>query len=116
MAAPEQLGDVGKRLVDTMIGSTNLPQARPPRRGGRGDRLPRLRRRLVRDGPVARGERRPCQNLNVPEHVRIREVGPRDGFQNEPEVIPTDDKVRLVELLARTGVSGSRSRASCAPT
>jgi hydroxymethylglutaryl-CoA lyase len=40
----------------------------------------------------------------VPEHVRIREVGPRDGFQNEPEVIETDDKVRLVELLARTGV------------
>jgi hydroxymethylglutaryl-CoA lyase len=40
----------------------------------------------------------------VPEHVRIREVGPRDGFQNEPEVIATDDKVRLVEMLARTGV------------
>jgi hydroxymethylglutaryl-CoA lyase len=40
----------------------------------------------------------------VPEHVRIREVGPRDGFQNEPDVIATDDKVRLVELLARTGV------------
>ena len=40
----------------------------------------------------------------MPEHVRIREVGPRDGFQNEPEVIPTNDKVRLVELLARTGV------------
>jgi hydroxymethylglutaryl-CoA lyase len=36
--------------------------------------------------------------------VSIREVGPRDGFQNEPEVIATDDKVRLVELLARTGV------------
>ncbi|MEA2365642.1 MAG: hydroxymethylglutaryl-CoA lyase, partial [Thermoleophilaceae bacterium] len=32
-------------------------------------------------------------------------MGPRDGFQNEPEVIETDDKVRLVELLARTGVS-----------
>ena len=26
--------------------------------------------------------------------ARIREVGPRDGFQNEPEVIPTEDKVR----------------------
>jgi hydroxymethylglutaryl-CoA lyase len=38
------------------------------------------------------------------EHVNVREVGPRDGFQNEPEVIPTDDKVRLVEMLARTGV------------
>jgi hydroxymethylglutaryl-CoA lyase len=31
-------------------------------------------------------------------------VGPRDGFQNEPEVIGTTDKVRLVDLLARTGV------------
>jgi hydroxymethylglutaryl-CoA lyase len=40
----------------------------------------------------------------VSETVRIREVGPRDGFQNEPEVIPTGDKVRLVEKLARTGV------------
>ena len=36
--------------------------------------------------------------------MRIREVGPRDGFQNEPEVIPTADKVRLIEMLARTGV------------
>ena len=36
--------------------------------------------------------------------MRIREVGPRDGFQNEPEVISTADKVRLVEMLARTGV------------
>src|SRR5881227_3059699 len=38
------------------------------------------------------------------EQVSVREVGPRDGFQNEPEVIATDDKVRLVEMLARTGV------------
>ena len=38
------------------------------------------------------------------ERVAIREVGPRDGFQNEPEVISTDDKVRLVEMLARTGL------------
>ena len=36
--------------------------------------------------------------------VSIREVGPRDGFQNEPETIATDDKVRLVEMLARTGL------------
>ena len=35
MAAPEQLGDVGKRLVDTMIGSHEPAQARPPGRGGR---------------------------------------------------------------------------------
>jgi hydroxymethylglutaryl-CoA lyase len=36
--------------------------------------------------------------------VAIREVGPRDGFQNEPEVIATDDKVRLIELLAAAGL------------
>jgi hydroxymethylglutaryl-CoA lyase len=40
----------------------------------------------------------------MPSRVRIREVGPRDGFQNEPEVIATDDKVRLVEMLAATGL------------
>jgi hydroxymethylglutaryl-CoA lyase len=39
-----------------------------------------------------------------PDAVRIREVGPRDGFQNEPEVIATEDKVRLINELARTGV------------
>src|SRR3712207_4312559 len=38
------------------------------------------------------------------EQVKIREVGPRDGFQNEPEVIATDDKVRLIDGLARTGL------------
>jgi hydroxymethylglutaryl-CoA lyase len=36
--------------------------------------------------------------------VRIREVGPRDGFQNEPEIIATEDKVRLIDQLARTGL------------
>jgi hydroxymethylglutaryl-CoA lyase len=40
----------------------------------------------------------------IPKAVHIREVGPRDGFQNEPETIATADKVRLVEMLARTGV------------
>jgi hydroxymethylglutaryl-CoA lyase len=40
----------------------------------------------------------------TPERVRIREVGPRDGFQNEPEVVPTDEKVRLIDELARTGL------------
>jgi hydroxymethylglutaryl-CoA lyase len=40
----------------------------------------------------------------LPRSVRIREVGPRDGFQNEPEVIPTAEKVRLIDMLARTGL------------
>jgi hydroxymethylglutaryl-CoA lyase len=41
---------------------------------------------------------------DLPETVRIREVGPRDGFQNEPEVIPTERKVELIDALARTGL------------
>jgi hydroxymethylglutaryl-CoA lyase len=42
--------------------------------------------------------------MGVGDAVKIREVGPRDGFQNEPEVIPTDQKVELIDALARTGL------------
>ena len=41
---------------------------------------------------------------DFPRRARIREVGPRDGFQNEPEVIPTAEKVRLIGMLASTGL------------
>jgi hydroxymethylglutaryl-CoA lyase len=40
----------------------------------------------------------------LPSTVRIREVGPRDGFQNEPETIPTAEKVRLIDLLSASGL------------
>jgi len=41
---------------------------------------------------------------DLPASVRVREVGPRDGFQNEPEVISTAEKVGLIDGLARTGL------------
>ncbi len=44
------------------------------------------------------------QSQTYPESVLVREVGPRDGFQNEPEIVSTDDKVRLIDALARTGL------------
>ena len=37
-------------------------------------------------------------------HVRITDVSPRDGLQNESGVIATADKVRLIELLCASGV------------
>jgi hydroxymethylglutaryl-CoA lyase len=40
----------------------------------------------------------------LPQAVSIREVGPRDGFQNEPEVIATERKIELIDALARTGL------------
>jgi hydroxymethylglutaryl-CoA lyase len=42
--------------------------------------------------------------MAIPEQVRIREVGPRDGFQNEPDVIATEQKVRLVDMLSASGL------------
>ena len=39
----------------------------------------------------------------------IREVGPRDGFQNEPEVISTADKIRLIDMLGRDRAQAPRS-------
>lgn len=41
---------------------------------------------------------------DLPDRVSLREVGPRDGLQNEPPVA-TDDKVTLINRLSRTGVS-----------
>lgn len=37
--------------------------------------------------------------------IRITEVGPRDGLQNEPGIVSTEDKVAFVNALARTGVA-----------
>jgi hydroxymethylglutaryl-CoA lyase len=42
---------------------------------------------------------------HYPEHATIYEVGPRDGLQNEPGIVPTDVKVRFVEKLADAGLT-----------
>ena len=42
--------------------------------------------------------------MTLPKHVRLVEVGPRDGLQNEKQPISTADKVRLVDDLSAAGV------------
>ncbi|HEV8192802.1 MAG TPA: hydroxymethylglutaryl-CoA lyase [Ktedonobacterales bacterium] len=42
-------------------------------------------------------------SVGLPERVTVVEVGPRDGLQNESEVIATDDKVRFIDLLSAAG-------------
>ncbi|RPJ83321.1 MAG: hydroxymethylglutaryl-CoA lyase, partial [Acidobacteria bacterium] len=42
--------------------------------------------------------------MTFPKHVRIVEVGPRDGLQNEAAAVPTVDKAAFVELLASAGL------------
>jgi hydroxymethylglutaryl-CoA lyase len=41
---------------------------------------------------------------SLPRVALIREVGPRDGFQNEPETVPTERKIELIDALVRTGL------------
>lgn len=42
--------------------------------------------------------------MSFPAKVKIVEVGPRDGLQNEKQVVPTDIKVELIERLAAAGL------------
>lgn len=41
----------------------------------------------------------------LPSNVYLKEVGPRDGLQNEQHWISTDDKVAWINMLSKTGVS-----------
>ena len=41
----------------------------------------------------------------LPKRVRVYEVGPRDGLQNEATLVDTATKVRFINLLSATGVS-----------
>lgn len=51
----------------------------------------------------------------LPPRVTIVEVGPRDGLQNEPGVIPTATKVRFVELLADAGLRSIEATSFVSP-
>ena len=42
--------------------------------------------------------------MDFPSQVTIVEVGPRDGFQNEKQFIPTDKKIEIINALSRTGL------------
>ena len=44
--------------------------------------------------------------------MKIVEVGPRDGLQNEKTLVPIDVKVKLIERLAEAGLA-DRARAKC---
>ena len=42
--------------------------------------------------------------MSLPSKVKIVEVGPRDGLQNEKQVVPTEIKIELINRLAEAGV------------
>ncbi|XP_026116891.1 hydroxymethylglutaryl-CoA lyase, mitochondrial-like [Carassius auratus] len=44
------------------------------------------------------------KSLSFPERVKIVEVGPRDGLQNEKTIVPTEVKIRLIDMLSEAGL------------
>ncbi|KAH7399160.1 hypothetical protein DE146DRAFT_613324 [Phaeosphaeria sp. MPI-PUGE-AT-0046c] len=68
--------------------------------------------RLTRLRSARLAARHPCQRRTFAataasraEHVRLIEVGPRDGLQNEKQAIPVATKIELVERLVKAGLS-----------
>ncbi len=42
--------------------------------------------------------------MSLPKYVKLVEVGPRDGLQNEKQIIPTEIKLQLIDLLLQAGI------------
>ncbi|MFJ1259413.1 hydroxymethylglutaryl-CoA lyase [Cupriavidus sp. CuC1] len=51
----------------------------------------------------------------LPARVRLVEVGPRDGLQNEPQYVPANVKVELVNRLSRAGFANIESASFVSP-
>ena len=51
----------------------------------------------------------------MPTRVRLVEVGPRDGLQNEAAIVPTEVKLELIRLLAESGLSHIEATAFVSP-
>ncbi len=53
--------------------------------------------------------------MALPRHVRMVEVGPRDGLQNEPGTVTTAQKIELIERLADSGLKVIESGSFVSP-
>ena len=52
----------------------------------------------------------------LPERVKIVEMGPRDGLQNETNVVSTADKVRFIDLLSASGLAAIETTSFVRPS
>ena len=53
--------------------------------------------------------------MGMPSHVRIVEVGPRDGLQNEKTLVSTANKITLIDRLSATGLQSIEATAFVSP-
>ena len=54
-------------------------------------------------------------SMSLPRRVRLVEVGPRDGLQNEKAMVPTDVKVALIDMLADAGMPAIEATSFVSP-
>lgn len=54
-------------------------------------------------------------SMDLPKRVKIVEVGPRDGLQNEPEIVPTEVKIGLIDRLTDAGLSAIEATSFVSP-
>lgn len=53
--------------------------------------------------------------MRLPRNVKLVEVGPRDGLQNESRIVPAEIKVEFINLLSRTGLKVIESTSFVSP-
>jgi hydroxymethylglutaryl-CoA lyase len=53
--------------------------------------------------------------MSLPSTVKLVEVGPRDGLQNEPQAVPTSVKIELIERLGQAGLPVIEATAFVSP-
>ena len=53
--------------------------------------------------------------MGLPQRVKIVEVGPRDGLQNEPQLVPAAVKVELIDRLGQAGLKAIEATAFVSP-
>src|ERR1700760_2781695 len=59
--------------------------------------------------------RRRKADMGFPKSVRIVEVAPRDGLQNETQTVPTETKIELIRRLAESGLKTIEATAFVSP-
>lgn len=64
----------------------------------------RLKELLLEKSNAILRQSEDVRTLKYPKSVKIVEVGPRDGLQNEPSVVPTQVKIDFINMLSKTGL------------
>lgn len=72
--------------------------------GRRSAIIPRSRAFATATAETPAADGRKASHGSLGNRVKIVEVGPRDGLQNEKGIIPLETKIELIERLAKAGL------------